>query len=403
MTYDNRFTGEKQALNFSLQVANYVLYFNPSMPMLGQSEIAKKIAPRATSNRSSRGVFFDQKPSKLYLHDGKSFTGQAPAWQQGNFSGEVVFNTGMTGYTESLTDPSYANQILVFTYPMIGNYGVDVASSESAKIQVSGVVVSTAAFDWSHSKSDRSLLEWLKSQNIPILFDTDTRALTKHLRTRGTMQGAISDSPVKLSTLKFKPASWESFEPKVYNQKHKKTVILVDCGAKENILRELMKLPVRIKRVPADYDYTLENYDGVFLSNGPGDPTDYAPTIKITKKALAKSKPVFGICLGSQIMGLAAGAKTYKLPFGHRGHNQPAMETGTERCFVTSQNHGYALSEKSLPRGWRVAFKNLNDGSVEGIEHTSKPFYSVQFHPEACPGPTDTAWIFDKFKKALKV
>lgn len=384
-----------------------MLYFSPSMPMLDQSENAKKIARKiettAQANRSNRGIFFAQKSAQLYLHDGKVFSGLAPTWQQGSFTGEVVFNTGMTGYTESLTDPSYNNQILVFTYPMIGNYGVDVASSESAKIQVSGVVVSTAAIDWSHSKSDRSLLEWLKSQNVPILFDVDTRALTKYLRTRGTMQGAISDRPVKASTLKFKPASWDNFEPKTYNKKYKKTVILVDCGAKENILRELLKLPVQVKRVPADYDYTLENYDGVFLSNGPGDPTDYAPTIKIAKQALAKGKPVYGICLGSQIMGLAAGAKTYKLPFGHRGHNQPAMEVQTKRCFVTSQNHGYALSEKSLPHSWRVAFKNLNDGSVEGIEHISKPFYSVQFHPEACPGPTDTAWIFDKFAKVLKI
>ena len=360
-----------------------------------------KIANEKSSNRSSRGVFFDQKPSNLYLHDGKVFNGFAPSWQQGSFAGEVVFNTGMTGYTESLTDPSYSNQILVFTYPMIGNYGVDTTSGESGKIQASGVVVSTAAMNWSHNKSDRSLPQWLASQNIPLLFGVDTRALTKYLRTRGTMQGAISDRPVKPSSLKAVSASWDTFPPKTYNHKFKKTVILVDCGAKENILRELMKLPVRVKRVPADYDYTRETYDGVLFSNGPGDPTDYRPTIEIAKKALAKGKPVFGICLGSQIMGLAAGAKTYKLPFGHRGHNQPCMELSTKRCYVTSQNHGYALDEKSLPKGWRVSFKNLNDDSVEGIEHTSKPFFSVQFHPEACPGPTDTAWLFEKFSKVL--
>ena len=180
-------------------------------------------------------------------------------------------------------------------------------------------------------------------------------------------------------------------------------MVLVDCGAKENIFRELMKLPVRVRRVPANYDYTTETYDAVLLSNGPGDPTNYQPTIDVAKKAIKLGKPIFGICLGSQIMGLAAGAKTYKLPFGHRGHNQPCMELATQRCYITSQNHGYALNEKTLPVGWRVSFRNLNDNSIEGIEHMSKPFFSVQFHPEACPGPTDTAWLFEKFSKSLQI
>lgn len=362
-----------------------------------------KIIKNKTAHRSNRSIFFAQKSAQLFLSDGTTFSGLAPSWQQGSFDGEVVFNTGMTGYVESLTDPSYSNQILVFTYPMIGNYGVNITSGESSKIQVSGVVVSTAALNWSHAKSDRSLLEWLKSQNIPILTSVDTRALTKHLRSRGTMQGAISDSPIMTDDLVVVPASPPSFEPVIYNKQHSKTVIMVDCGAKENIVRELLKLPVRIKRVPANYDYSLETYDGVLFSNGPGDPTDYQPTIDIAKKAMKKGKPIFGICLGSQIMGLAAGAKTYKLPFGHRGHNQPCMDTGSERCYITSQNHGYAIDETSLPAGWKVSFKNLNDNSVEGIEHAAKPFFSVQFHPEACPGPTDTAWLFEKFAGALKI
>lgn len=362
-----------------------------------------KIINNQTANRSNRSIFFAQKSAQLFLSDGVTFAGQAPAWQQGSFAGEVVFNTGMTGYVESLTDPSYSNQILVFTYPMIGNYGVELAAAESAKIQVSGVVVSTAAKKWSHAKADWSLLDWLKSQNIPILMDVDTRALTKHLRSRGTMQGAISDKPVDTKKLVAAPTVPPTFEPVIYNEQHAKTVILVDCGAKENIVRELMKLPVRIKRVPADYDYSAENYDGVLFSNGPGDPTDYQSTVDIAQKAIHSGKPLFGICLGNQIMGLAAGAKTYKLPFGHRGHNQPCMESQTKRCYVTSQNHGYAIDEKSLPKGWRVSFRNLNDNSVEGIAHVSKPFFSVQFHPEACPGPTDTAWLFETFAKALKV
>jgi carbamoyl-phosphate synthase small subunit len=185
--------------------------------------------------------------------------------------------------------------------------------------------------------------------------------------------------------------------PKSYHQKYSKTIILVDCGVKENILRSLLTYPAHIKRVPRDYDFTRESYDAVLLSNGPGDPTDYIDTIKHTKKALKKSAPVFGICLGSQIMGLAAGASTYKLRFGHRGHNQPCMDTANRRCYITSQNHGYAIDEKSLPKQWKVIFRNLNDNSIEGIEHVEKPFFSVQFHPEACPGPTDTNWLFNKF------
>lgn len=351
--------------------------------------------------RPKQGVFFTQKPAYLYLSDGTKFLGQAPSWQTGHYGGEVVFNTGMTGYVESLTDPSYSGQILTFTYPLIGNYGVRLASAESDKIQVSGVIVSEATKMWSHKGADRSLLEWLKSQNIPILTDVDTRALTKHLRTRGTMDGAISGSPVDLNNLKKSVNPHSLTEVVDYNSQHKKTIILVDCGAKANILRNLIEVSAHIRRVPADYDYTQEDYDAVLLSNGPGDPTDYIQTIAIASKAIKKGKPLFGICLGSQLMALAAGARTYKLPFGHRGHNQPCIETASKRCYITSQNHGYAIDEKSLPTGWRVSFRNLNDNSVEGIEHKAKPFFSVQFHPEACPGPTDTNWLFDKFAQLL--
>lgn len=352
-------------------------------------------------NRSERGDFLIEKPSRLYLSDGKSYAGFAPDWQEDQYIGEVVFNTGMTGYVESLTDPSYTNQILVFTYPMIGNYGVQLDDAESDKIQVSGVVVSDVAMEGSHSKSAESLLAWLESQNIPIITGVDTRALTKHLRSKGVMLGAISNKPVKAKDLKLELKQVSVDEPVIYNKQHKKKIILVDCGAKENILRSLLELPVQVKRVPAGYDYTQEDYDGVLLSNGPGDPTDYPETIAIARKALARNKPVFGICLGTQIMALAAGAKTYKLLFGHRGHNQPCMDTASNRCYITSQNHGYAIDEKSLPKDWKVSFRNLNDNSVEGIQHRSKPFFSVQFHPEACPGPTDTAWLFKKFEDVI--
>lgn len=323
-------------------------------------------------------------------------------WQDGVFEGEVVFNTGMSGYVESLTDPSYAGQILTFTYPLIGNYGVNPDDGESGKIQASGVIVSEAAVHYAHAKAKSSLLEWLKSQSVPIIFGVDTRALTKHLRTRGTMLGAISAGKVDPKKFSFEPKFVTIARPEIYNANQKKKVILVDCGAKANILRELLKLPVQVKHVPMDYDFSGEEYDGVLLSNGPGDPTDYRATVAIVKKVLARNKPVFGICLGSQIMGLAAGASTYKLPFGHRGHNQPCQESGSGKCYITSQNHSYALDDKKLPSGWRVWFRNLNDNSVEGIIHKSKPFFAVQFHPEAAPGPTDTNHLFTKFYELIK-
>ncbi len=353
------------------------------------------------ANRSERGDFLIYRPARLYLSDGQSFDGLAPVWQDSTYAGEVVFNTGMTGYVESLTDPSYANQILVFTYPMIGNYGVQPEDAESDKIQVSGVIISDIARQGSHTKSVSSLPEWLSSQNIPLLTGVDTRALTKHLRAQGTMLGAISDKPVAAKVLSLAPRFVSVSRPILYQKQHAKKIILVDCGAKANILRSLLKLPVQVQRVPYDYDYTKQAYDGVVISNGPGDPTDYQPTIAITRKALANQKPVMGICLGNQIMALAAGAKTYKLAYGHRGHNQPCLDLETGRCYITSQNHGYAIDEKSLPQGWLVSFRNLNDKSVEGISHRSKPFFSVQFHPEACPGPTDTQWLFERFRQLI--
>jgi carbamoyl-phosphate synthase small subunit len=215
------------------------------------------------------------------------------------------------------------------------------------------------------------------------------------------MIGAIADKKISPSEMKVEQHQISFSEPVIYNPTSHKKVILVDCGAKENILRSLLGLSLQVERVPANYDYSQEDYDGVFLSNGPGDPTDYPEMIAIARKALKIGKPMFGICLGSQIMGLAAGAKTYKLKYGHRGHNQPCLELATTKGYITSQNHGYAIDEKSLPKNWKVSFRNLNDGSVEGIEHTSKPFFSVQFHPEACPGPTDTQWLFERFYKSI--
>lgn len=342
------------------------------------------------------------KPAQLILETGEVFYGQSPVTQDGEHFGEVVFNTGMTGYIESLTDPSYSGQILVFTYPLIGNYGVSAkATWESDQIRVNGVVMSELAAHYSSHSAEKSLPEWLIQHNIPCLVGVDTRALTKRLRTRGVIPGAITplnDKPTQFED--FSGTDWVSKvsikEPKMYGSGDK-LVIAIDCGMKENIIRCLSQYPIRIKRVPYDYDFTEEDFDAVFISNGPGDPIHCKETIAILKKALAKKKPTFGICLGTQLLALAVDAKTYKLPFGHRAQNQPCLDLATGRCFLTSQNHSYAVDETTLPKGWRVSFRNLNDQSVEGIEHEALPFFAVQFHPEAAPGPLDTQWLFQKF------
>lgn len=342
----------------------------------------------------------------LILENGTRFHGMAPSWQQQPFFGEVVFTTGMTGYPESLTDPSYAGQILTFTFPLIGNWGVpDKQHWESTKIHAKGVVVSHACTHWSHHTGLMSLTEWLKCQNVPLITSIDTRELTKTLRQKGTMAGAIVNAQIQAPKFpSHENTHWVSHVSIKNHQSYnsgKKTIIAVDCGMKENIIRSLQCLNATIKRVPHDYDYTHEPYDGIFLSNGPGDPTTCVKTIDILKKAIAIEKPIFGICLGAQLLALAAGGSTYKLPFGHRGQNQPCIDLETKRCYITSQNHGYAVAAESLPSNWIVSFKNLNDGSVEGIRHKTKPYFAVQFHPEASPGPTDTLWLFNKFYEYL--
>ncbi|MDF2690248.1 MAG: carbamoyl-phosphate synthase small subunit [Gammaproteobacteria bacterium] len=346
-------------------------------------------------------------PSKLVLATGEVFAGRSPDWQASTIFGEIVFNTGMVGYVECLSDPSYTGQILTFTYPLIGNYGVPDASHwESHKLHARGMIVSEAVEFYSRSQAKSSIIDICKEQGVAVMTEVDTRALTKVLRERGVVSGAIviGDSLPKafpnineqnlVAEVSIKaPLEWGNGD---------KTIIVVDCGMKENIWRHLQKLPVKLKRVPYNYDYSAEAYDGVFLSNGPGDPTMCQETIAILRKAMQNKKPIFGICLGSQLMGLAIGAKTYKLRFGHRSQNQPCLQEGTERCFLTSQNHGFAIDESTLPEGWRVTFRNLNDATVQGIEHESLPYFSVQFHPEAAPGPIDTNWLFDKFYTLIK-
>ncbi len=347
-------------------------------------------------------------PSQLVLKNGERFSGQSPEWDCGTFYGEIVFTTGMTGYPESLTDPSYAGQILCFTYPLIGNYGVPPKKLwESVKIHARGVIVSETCENWNHYQGDQSLVDWLKSQNVPLITRIDTRAVTKILRASGTMLGAITTENKR--KFHFEDPNKEHLvsqvsidQPKSYNDdKKNKVIYAIDCGMKENIARSLVELPVTVHRVPYNYDFTEKPYDGVFISNGPGDPTMCPETVEIVRKAMKKKKPIFGICLGVQILSLAAGAKTYKLPFGHRGHNQPCIEISSKKCYITSQNHGYAVDNTSLPKGWQVTYRNLNDESVAGISHKTHPFFAVQFHPEATPGPTDTHWLFEKFYEML--
>lgn len=344
--------------------------------------------------------------AQLVLRSGEVFYGEVPVHQEHSSFGEVVFNTGMTGYVEALTDPSYAGQILVFTYPLIGNYGVsDPTTWESQKIHVRGVVMSELSPFYSNPHAQYSLQQWLSDQHIPYLTGVDTRALTKCLRTKGVVSGAITPSQVKPDHFEdFEQIDWVkevSIKEPCYYGSGDKLVIAIDCGMKENILRNLSQFPIRIKRVPYNYDFTDEEYDGVFISNGPGDPMRCQETVAIIRKVLAKRKPTFGICLGTQLMALAVNASTYKLTFGHRSQNQPCMHLSSKRCYLTSQNHGYAVEEASLPADWRVSFRNLNDQSVAGIEHQTLPFFSVQFHPESAPGPEDTQWLFQQFYDSL--
>jgi carbamoyl-phosphate synthase small subunit len=351
--------------------------------------------------------------ANLILEDGTEFSGYSFGYE-GNTNGEVVFNTGMVGYPETLTDPSYRGQILVCTYPLIGNYGVPPKEKEygllkhyeSDNIHIRALIVSDYSFEYSHWNAKRSLGDWLTEEKITAIYGIDTRMLTRKLRDKGTMSGKIiidenSDPGFEDTNLKNLVAEVSVKEPVEYKA-GKKKVILVDCGTKNNIIRAFLGRNISVIRVPYDYDFNTIEADGIMLSNGPGDPKMNTATIENVKRAIENNKPILGICLGSQILALAAGADTYKLKYGHRGHNQPCNELGTKRCYITSQNHGYAVDSSTLPEDWREWFVNDNDGTNEGIIHISKPFFASQFHPEASPGPDDCEFIFDMFVRALK-
>jgi len=347
----------------------------------------------------------------LILEDGCSFEGCVFGFP-GPASGEVVFNTGMVGYPEALTDPSYRGQILALTYPLIGNYGVPREGShngvhaalESAAVQVRALVVSDYSFDYSHWDASKGLADWLAEQRVPALYGVDTRQLTKHLRERGSMLGKLEvcgkQVPFSDPNIENLVAQVSVQEPVLYPG-GKPRVVLIDCGCKNGILRNLLARGATVLRVPWDYDFLAEEFDGVVVSNGPGDPKMCGAAVKHLEQIMRMQRPIFGICLGNQLLGLAAGADTYKLKFGHRGHNQPCIELTTGRCHITSQNHGYAVKTDTLPEGWEPWFVNANDGTNEGIRHRSRPFMSVQFHPEAAPGPYDTGHLFDEFLRLL--
>ena len=351
----------------------------------------------------------DKKNARLILEDGTQFTGYSFGAERA-VSGEVVFNTAMTGYPESLTDPSYSGQILVSTYPLIGNYGVPRFDKEegmykfleSDRIHILGLVISDYSFEYSHWNASKSLSQWLKENQVPAIWGVDTRQLTKIIRERGVMLGKIvvegTDEPKTFDDPNQRNlvAEVSTREVVTYgNGRHR--IVLVDCGCKYNIIRCLCRRDATVIRVPWDYDFTQIDYDGVMLSNGPGDPQQCEATIANIRKAIAIGKPIFGICLGNQLLSIAAGASTFKLKYGHRSHNQPALMVGTDRAVITSQNHGFAVDPAQLDEGWEPYFVNLNDGTSEGVRHKSKPFFSVQFHPEASGGPVDTEFLFDDF------
>ncbi len=357
---------------------------------------------------------------KLVLEDGTTLVGDGFG-ANAAVVGEVVFNTGMSGYVETLTDPSYRGQILVTTYPLMGSYGVPAPRAkgsiarpyESDRIQVQGLIVQTYVSAYSHHAATRSLGAWLTSEGIPAITGIDTRTLTRKLREVGTMKGWILPAEMDVERAKrsaqaieMRDEVFRSVAPKspVRHAGGELEILLIDVGAKDNIVRSLVERGASVTRAPwhENLAQLAQKADGIMIGNGPGDPKDLASLIEQVRGLLQSfTRPIFGICLGNQILALAAGGDTYKLPYGHRGVNQPVQDLLTRRCYVTSQNHGYAVRDGSLPADWEPWFININDGTNEGIRSRTRPFFSVQFHPEASPGPEDAGFLFDDFLRLV--
>ncbi len=353
----------------------------------------------------------------LVLSDGTRFRGKSFGYDA-PVAGEVVFNTAMMGYPESLTDPSYEGQLLTLTYPLVGNYGVPPFTfqangiptfMESERIHASALIVSDYSVQYSHWNAVESLSEWLRREKVTGVTGVDTRELTKVLRENGVMMGKIlfDDYPDLVPEADYAGVNFvdrvSCREVIRYNEGAGKKVVLVDCGVKANIIRCLLDRGVEVIRVPWNHDYTGMEFDGLFLANGPGDPDMCEQAVSVIRKQMSSSrKPICGICMGNQLLAKAGGARIYKLKYGHRSHNQPVRQVGTDKCYVTSQNHGYAVDATTLGHGWEELFVNMNDGSNEGIRHKDNPWFSSQFHPEACSGPVDTSFMFDKFIETLK-
>lgn len=354
------------------------------------------------------------KKAYLILENGTVFEGESFGYEK-EVTGEVVFTTAMTGYIETLTDPSYYGQIVTQTFPLIGNYGIISSDFESKKPHLRAYIVKEVCKRPSNFRCEKDLDTYLKESEIPGLCGIDTRRLTKIVREHGVMNGKITydisslENDIKeIKEYKITDAvkSVTCSENKVYTAENEKCkVVLWDFGEKENIVRELLKRGISVIRVSASAtaeEILSLNPDGVMLSNGPGDPAENTQQIKEIEKLCKNKIPMFGICLGHQLLALAMGAKTQKLKYGHRGANQPAKETVTNKVYITSQNHGYAVVSESLPKCARVSFVNANDGTCEGIDYSDMPAFSVQFHPEAAAGPLDTAFLFDKFVELIE-
>ncbi len=352
----------------------------------------------------------------LVLQDGTKFHGKSFGYDA-PVAGEVVFNTAMMGYPESLTDPSYAGQLVTLTFPLVGNYGVPPFTfgpeglptfMESDHIHASAIIVSDYSEQYSHWNANESLAEWLKREHVPGITGIDTRELTKVLREHGVMMGQIifDDEPNNIPQAQYEGVNFvdrvSCKEIIRYNEGAGKRVVLVDCGVKANIIRNLIERGLEVVRVPWNYDYTGMEFDGLFLGNGPGDPDLCQDAVNILRQQMSKSrKPICGICMGNQLMAKAGGANIYKLKYGHRSHNQPVRMVGTDKCYITSQNHGYAVDASTLDKDWSELFVNMNDGSNEGVRHNTNPWFTSQFHPEACSGPVDTLFMFDLFVEKL--